>query len=53
MTADVEVFCVWLWSSPESAVLERSTGEAGAGVPADCSPEGSRRPVGSCVLGAC
>lgn len=36
-----------------SAVLERSRGEAGAGVPAGCSPEGSRRPVASCVLGAC
>lgn len=35
---------------PVSAVRGRNTGEAG--VPADCSPEESRRPVGNCVLGA-
>lgn len=52
MTADVEVYCAWLRSSPVSAVLERSRGEAGAGVPAGCIPEGSRRPGASCALGA-
>lgn len=35
-----------------SAVLERCRGEAGAGVPAGCSPEGSTRPVVSCALEA-
>lgn len=35
-----------------SAVLERSRGEAGAGVPVGCIPEWSRRPGASCALGA-